>query len=157
MLEDSGQSQVASGKGITALGVDYGGRRIGVAVGSRESGAGSPLGVVANRDDGPDWDALDRWVKEWRPDVLVVGKPVNLDGTSHPLAPRIQRFCEQLSDRYTLPVARVDERLSSFDAQDRLREARQSGRRGRKIQKGDIDAMSAAILLENWFSETTHE
>jgi len=145
----------------TALGLDYGGRRIGVAVGSRESGSGSPLGAVSNRDDGPDWAALDRWVREWRPDVLVVGQPLNLDGTPHPLAPRIQRFCEQLTERYTLPVARVDERFSSFDAEERLREARASGRRGRKVQKGDIDALSAAILLDNWFSEhvgnTTHE
>lgn len=140
--------------GLTAMGFDFGQRRIGVAVGNRESGGGTPLGVVANRVGGPDWSELDRLVRTWRPDALVVGQPLNLDGSVHALAPLIDRFCEQLADRYTLPVARVDERLSSLEAGDRLRQARHSGRRGRRVRKEDIDAMSAAILLENWFSET---
>jgi putative holliday junction resolvase len=152
MRKDSGKSQVASGKGLTALGIDFGQRRIGVAVGSAESGGGTPLGVVANRGNEPDWPALDRLVREWRPAVLVVGKPYNLDGSNHGLTPLIDRFCEHLSDRYALPVVRVDERLSSHEAAERLRETRQSGRRGRRVRKEDIDAISAVILLENWLS-----
>lgn len=145
-------------KRVKALGLDFGQRRIGVAVGSADTGGGTPLGAVANRPDGPDWPALDRLVREWRPQVLVVGRPVNLDGSSHALAPMVDRFCEQLADRYTLPVARVDERLSSLEAEERLRAARQSGRRGRRVRKEDVDAMSAVILLENhWLSGSDHE
>jgi putative holliday junction resolvase len=143
----------ARDKRVKALGLDFGQRRIGVAVGSSESGGGTPLGAIANRTDGPDWASLDRLVHEWRPQLLVVGRPINLDGSRHALAPVIDRFCEQLADRYTLPVVRVDERLSSVEAQERLRAARQSGRRGRRVHREDIDAMSAAILLENWFSQ----
>jgi putative holliday junction resolvase len=154
MPESSGKSQVASGKGLTALGLDFGQRRIGVAVGSSDSGGGTPLGTIANRGNEPDWQALDRLVREWRPQVLVVGRPFNLDGSDHGLAPLIDRFCEKLSDRYALPVVRVDERLSSMEAAGRLREARASGRRGRRVRKEDIDALSAVILLENWFSES---
>ncbi|OOG28616.1 Holliday junction resolvase RuvX [Thioalkalivibrio denitrificans] len=138
----------------TALGLDFGQRRIGVAVGSAGSGGGTPLGAVSNRGNQPDWAALDRLVAEWRPDALVVGKPFNLDGSDHGLTPLIDRFCERLSDRYKLPVARVDERLSSREAAERLRDARQSGRRGRRVRKEDVDAMSAVILLETWFSES---
>jgi putative holliday junction resolvase len=142
----------------TALGLDFGQRRIGVAVGSADTGGGTPLGAVANRADGPDWPALDRLVREWRPQVLVVGRPINLDGSRHALAPMVDRFCEQLADRYTLPVARVDERLSSLEAEERLRAARQSGRRGRRVRKEDIDAMSAVILLEShWLSGSDYE
>jgi putative holliday junction resolvase len=145
---------VASGKEITALGLDFGQRRIGVAIGNAGSGGGTPLGAVSNRGNRPDWAALDRLVAEWRPDVLVVGRPFNLDGSDHGLTPLIDRFCERLSDRYKLPVASVDERLSSREAAERLREARQSGRRGRRVRKEDVDAMSAVILLETWFSES---
>lgn len=155
MPEYSDKSQVASGREMTALGLDYGQRRIGVAVGSAGSGGGTPLGVVANRGNEPDWQSLDRLVREWRPEVLVVGKPFNLDGSDHGLTPLIDRFCAQLSDRYALPVVRVDERLSSLEAAERLREARAGGRRGRRVRKGDIDAMSAVVLLESWFSGDT--
>lgn len=132
------------------LGFDYGLRRIGIAVGQSLTGTATPLPAIAARDGVPDWTAIARFIEEWQPAALVVGVPYNMDGSRQEMTDRAERFCRQLEGRFHLPVHPVDERLSSHDAEDRLRTARQEGRRGR-ISKPDIDSAAACLLLESWF------
>jgi len=141
----------------TLLGLDFGGRRLGVAVGSEVTGTASPLTTLAVRDDIPDWSALERLLGEWRPQGLVLGLPYNLDGTEHALRPRIERFATELRERYGLPVELVDERLSSREAEGRLRDARASGIRKRRMDKAAVDAMAAAIILERYLDERSRD
>ena len=134
----------------TLLGFDYGARRIGVAVGQTLTGTASPLATLECRD-APDWDAIAALIQEWRPQRLIVGMPRHLDGREHELKPVIERFARRLEGRFGLPVVLVDERLTSAEANARLIDSRQKGRR-KKIRKDEIDRLSAAILLETWMS-----
>lgn len=134
----------------TILAFDYGQRRIGVAVGQKITGSASPVGTAANTKNGPDWETIDAWVREWRPELLVVGMPWHADGTPSPMTDIVRTFAEALS-RYALPIAEVDERFSSLEAEQQLRVARAEGRRGR-ITKEAVDAAAAVLIAERWLS-----
>ena len=139
------------GAPVTVLAFDYGKRRIGVAVGQQITGSASPIGTATNSDSGPDWNTIDRWVAEWTPQQLLVGLPLHADGTPSPMTEAARSFAEALG-RYALPVADVDERFTSLEAEARLRTARAEGRRGR-VRKDDIDAAAAVLIAERWLAE----
>ncbi len=139
------------GAPVTVLAFDYGKRRIGVAVGQQITGSASPIGTATNSDSGPDWKTIDRWVAEWTPQQLLVGLPLHADGTPSPMTEDARSFAEALG-RYALPVADVDERFTSLEAEARLRTARAEGRRGR-VRKDDIDAAAAVLIAERWLAE----
>ena len=96
MIEGSGT--------LTLLAFDVGARRIGVAVGNTVSNSAREVGVLDVRASGPDWPALDRWIREWRPNGLVVGDPATLDGGDQPIRKRAREFAQHLRARYALPV-----------------------------------------------------
>jgi putative Holliday junction resolvase len=100
----------------TVLAFDFGLRNIGVATGQAVTHTASELGIVRARDGVPNWDTLDALVREWRPDVLLVGLPLNMDDTLGDMAERAKRFATRLEARYHLDVELVDERLTSFEA-----------------------------------------
>lgn len=141
----------------TALGFDVGARRIGVAIGSGLTGAARELAVVDMREERADWPAIDRLVREWRPDALVVGDPRSLgdDGRSsdltQPSRQRARRFARDAASRYPLPVWMIDERMSSLDAAARFAQGRAAGVRKRGEAK-QLDALAAAIILERWLT-----
>lgn len=134
----------------TVLAFDFGLRRIGVAVGQDITGSASPLGVVANRDDGVDFDAIDKLVREWRPTMLVVGMPSHADGSPSEMQEPVNAFIELLA-RYELDIETIDERYTSIEAERVLKEARQSGTRGR-ISKEMIDSAAAVFIAERYLS-----
>jgi putative holliday junction resolvase len=99
------------------------------------------------------WAEIETLLKVWEPNLAVVGLPYNIDGSEGALAGAARRFAAQLTQRFSLEVRMVDERYSSMDAQARLKEARASGVRRRRVAKGDIDAAAACVILERWFTE----
>jgi putative Holliday junction resolvase len=135
------------------LGLDFGERRIGIAAGDTLTRGARPLGVVATIGGQPDWKALGRYVREWQPQVLIVGVPCNMDGTAGRLTGAAKRFAAELRERFSLETIPVDERLSSHEAEDRLRQQRASGERPRRVRPGDIDSAAACVLLEQWLRE----
>ncbi len=137
------------GAAVSVLAFDFGLRRIGVAAGQSITGSAAPLAAVSAQDGSPNWAALDRLVKEWAPDRLVVGLPYNMDGSEQDITRRARRFAEELGRRYAQPVHTVDERLSSREAEARLKELRQRGRR--RITRADVDCAAACVILESWF------
>ena len=120
----------------TVLAFDFGIKRIGVAVGEAELRTAHPLPAVSRLED------IQSLVSEWRPARLVVGLPVREAG-EHPLAKRVERFARQLEGRFRLPVARVDERFTSVEAESRLRGARRKA----------VDSVAAQLILEQYFDE----
>ena len=136
----------------TLLAFDVGARRIGVAVGNTVSSSARELGVLDVHAAGPDWPALDRWMREWKPDALVVGDPATLDGGDQPIRRLARGFALELRRRYALPVGQVDERTSSIEAAQRFAAGRASGTRKRH-QAAQLDAVAAAIILERWLAE----
>ena len=136
----------------TLLAFDVGARRIGVAVGNTVSASAREVGVLDVFEAGPDWPALDRWMKEWRPQRLVVGDPATLDGGDQPVRRLARSFARQLQQRYRLPVEQVDERASSIEAAQRFAAGRASGSR-RRHEASRLDALAAAVILERWLAE----
>jgi putative holliday junction resolvase len=134
----------------TALGFDFGLKRIGMAVGQSVTGSASPLGVAAVRGGEPDWTAIGRLIAEWRPTTLVVGLPYNMDLSEQEMTGHARRFAEELAQRFPLTVHTVDERLSSREAEAQLKERRQQGRR--RVSREDIDGAAACVILESWFN-----
>jgi putative Holliday junction resolvase len=134
---------------------DFGRRRIGVACGDTVSRTARPLAAIANGPDGPRWDEVAAQLREWRPALLVVGLPYNVDGTESDMSSAARRFAAELEARHVLAVRLIDERYSSLEAQARLREERESGQRRRRVAKDDVDAAAACIILERWFLEST--
>ncbi|HFE31913.1 MAG TPA: Holliday junction resolvase RuvX [Gammaproteobacteria bacterium] len=134
----------------TLLGFDYGLKRIGVAVGQELTGTASALTTVAARDGKPDWEAISRLIDEWQPDAVVVGLPLNMDGSDHELSRRARRFGNQLHGRYNLPAHFIDERLSSLEAEALLRGGSQAHRKA--LYKESIDKLAAQVILETWLS-----
>lgn len=136
----------------TLLAFDVGARRIGVAVGNTISMSAREVGVLDVFDAGPDWPVLDRWMREWRPDGLVVGDPATIDGGDQPIRQRARGFARELRKRYGLPVEQVDERTSSIEAAQRFAAGRAAGARKRH-QAASLDALAAVIILERWLGE----
>jgi len=130
------------------LSFDFGLRRIGVAVGQSTTCTASSLETVAHRD-APDWAAIDRLVKEWQPQLFVVGLPVDVSGEETDMSRAARCFGQALARRYRRECVYVDERLSSHAARGRFAELRAGGGLKRKHAAG-LDAMAAQIVLENW-------
>ena len=130
------------------LSFDFGLRRIGIAVGQSATRTASSLQTVTNRDT-PDWAAIDRVVKDWKPALFVVGLPLDLSGEETDMSRAARRFGLALSERYGHACVFADERLSSRAAESRFAEMRASGELRRK-DAARLDAMAAQIILENW-------
>ena len=132
----------------TILAFDFGLRRIGVAVGQRITDSANPLAVVANSAQGPDWPHIDRLILEWRPARIVVGLPLHADGSSSDMTKFVEQFVRDLA-KYELQIETVDERYSSLEARDLLKDERSMGLRGR-INKEMVDSAAATLIAERW-------
>lgn len=132
----------------TILAFDFGLRRIGVAVGQRVTASANPLAVVANGENGPDWTAIEAFIREWQPARLVVGMPVNTDGSPAEITRDVAEFIRELR-RFGTPVETEDERFSSLEARELLKSERALGLRGR-ISKEMIDSAAATLIAERW-------
>lgn len=133
----------------TFLGFDYGKRHTGVAVGSRQSGAAQPLALLTARGGEPDWRAIDRLMAEWQPEAVIVGLPLDMDGSENAMTRAARAFGEALKARYNVPVYWVDERLSSRVATDTLLEEGVPLKR----HKRQIDKRAAQTILQAFLDE----
>jgi putative Holliday junction resolvase len=127
-------------------------RRIGVAAGSTLTRTAAPLKAIGHGPHGPDWSAIERLLAGYRPAMLVVGYPYNEDGSEGSMAAAASAFAAALGARFGINVARVDERYSSQEAAAELKQRRASGARRRRVQRGDVDSVAAAIILERWLT-----
>ncbi len=128
---------------------DWGLRNIGIAVGNSALGTSEPLTIVRARDGAADFDAIGKLIAEWQPGQLLVGEPLNMDGSDADITPRARKFARQLEGRFNLPVSLVDERLSSQEAKANQKERGHHGHWG----SDPIDAEAADIILRTWLSE----
>jgi putative Holliday junction resolvase len=146
------QAAVALSKssGHTILAFDFGERYVGVAVGDTETRLANPLGMFQASGSERRLSEIAVLLREWRPERLVVGLPLAMDGAEHDMTRRARRFARQLQSRFGLPVELADERLSSAAAETTLREA---GRGGRK-HKHAVHALAAQIILQSYFDES---
>lgn len=135
------------------LAFDFGLKRIGMAVGDWETRLAHPLEVIDAEDNDTRFGRIAALIAEWRPTDLVVGLPLSMDGEAHELTRRARRFANQLHGRFGLPVTLVDERLTSFDADLRLREAGVKGR----ARKGLDDTLAAQQILQDLLDQNLNQ
>mgnify|MGYP003574910274 CR=1 FL=1 len=129
------------------LGFDFGMKRIGVAIGQTLTKSARPLTTLSAKEGTPDWYLLDKIVKRWEPQALVVGIPLNMDGTKQNTTDLARHFAELLAKRFELPVYEMDERLTTKDARERLF----SSGGFKALQDGQVDQVAAQLILQNWF------
>lgn len=139
----------------TILGFDFGTKRIGIAIGQEVTGTANPLTTVTAVKNKPDWESISKIIEEWQPDLLVVGLPLHMDGTEQPMTQAARRFSNQLNGRYQIPIALMDERLSSNEAESILNELSDS--RSLFQDKTQIDMISAQLILQSWMALTNDE
>ncbi|MBN3082808.1 Holliday junction resolvase RuvX [Pectobacterium polaris] len=131
----------------TILAFDFGTKSIGVAIGQEITGTARALTSFKAQEGIPDWQKVEKLLSEWQPDLVVVGLPLNMDGTEQPLTARARKFANRLHGRFGVAIDLHDERLSTVEARADLFE-----RGGFKaLDKGSVDAASAVIILESWF------
>lgn len=131
------------------LGFDFGTKRIGVASAQAITGNASPLTPIPARDGIPDWDKLDALLREWTPETLVVGLPLNMDDTESALSHLARKFARRMVARYRLPVFMCDERLSSHSARGLLMEVQDR----RKGKLPSLDSTAAVFIAEAWLAD----
>ncbi len=135
--------------GATILAFDFGTKSIGCAVGQSITGTAQALNAFKAQDGIPNWADIEKCLSEWQPQLLVVGLPLNMDGTDQPLTQRARKFANRLHGRFGLPVELQDERLTTTEARAEI-----FNRRGFKgLQKSKVDGISACLILESWFDE----
>jgi putative Holliday junction resolvase len=127
----------------TLICFDFGVQRIGVAVGQTITATATPLETIQVRNNVADWDRIAELIDQWHPSALVVGQPLNMDGSRQLLTDLAERFARQLEDRYHLPVHLADERLTTYEAKNRLRDIK------------NLDPVAAQVILESWLLEYT--
>lgn len=137
-----------TGRADTILAFDYGLSQIGTAVGNALTGTCQALTTLHARDGIPRWQEIELLLKEWQPDQLLVGLPLNMDGSESEMSRRAQKFGRRLEGRFQLKVDYMDERLSSFEAKSQLRE---QGHRG-NFKDSPADGIAAELILRSWLN-----
>lgn len=140
-------------KNPIVLAFDFGTKRIGVAIGQRLTRQARPLVTVGAKNGVPQWEKIAALIKRWQPGALVVGIPLNMDGTEQTLTGLARAFAKCLHERYQLPVFEMDERLTSVAARERL--FQEGGFAA--LQDGQVDSMAAQLILQNWLDSEASE
>mgnify|MGYP001548404009 FL=1 len=122
---------------------DFGIKKIGVAVGQTKTRTSSPLDIIFNKNNKINWSSIQSIVEEWRPELILVGKPLNMDGTESAIMEKVNSFFNKLKKKTNIPCEYVDERLTSFEARQNLSE----------LKTDLVDAQAAKILIDHWLSE----
>ena len=120
---------------------DYGEKKIGVAVGQTSTNSSSPLQIIFNKDNKTNWISISSLLDEWKPDLILLGKPLNMDGTESEIMKKVDKFYKELKSIYDADIEFVDERLTTFEAREILKDEKHD----------NVDAHAAKILIDNWF------
>ncbi|WP_094751741.1 Holliday junction resolvase RuvX [Psychromonas sp. CD1] len=134
------------------LGFDFGSKSIGIATGQMITMTAQPLLAIKAQNGIPNWENLGRLIKEWQPDMLIIGLPLNMDGTEQSITQRAKKFANRLQGRFGIQIALQDERLTTASAKEFIFES--GGYKA--LDKGKVDSVSAALILESWMSLYKH-
>lgn len=132
---------------MLVMGFDFGMKHIGIATGQSITKTATPLITIRAVDGIPNWEEIAKLIEAWQPSVIIVGYPLNMDDSSQPLALCAKKFANRLQHKFKLPVHLVDERLSTWEAKQRLgihKEILSTK------QLSMVNAEAATILIEQW-------
>ena len=135
----------------TAMAFDFGLSKIGVAIGQSITKSASPIHNLKAKNGCPNWHDVNKLINEWQPDAIIVGLPLNIDGTEQPITKKAKEFLETIKKKYQLPTFLVDERFTTKSAKEQVFE--QHGYKG--LKKIPIDSIAAVLILEQWINDNT--
>ncbi len=124
---------------------DFGSQKIGVAVGQSITRSATPTAIIKATNGKPDWYRIQQLIEEWQPDRLVIGLPLNMDGSESEMSRLARKFARRLNGRFNIPFEMMDERLTSFEARDHDESSANTG--------SQIDDLAASLILESWFRQ----
>ncbi|EEF79802.1 conserved hypothetical protein TIGR00250 [Methylophaga thiooxydans DMS010] len=124
-------------------------KNIGIAVGQELTHTANPLTAIKARDGIPDWEQIHKLLDEWKPQLLIVGLPLNMDGTEQDMTAAARRFGNRLHGRFNIPVEWQDERLTTYEALDQMGIRSKMDTR----QRSDVDQLSAQLILQSWLNQ----
>lgn len=128
---------------------DFGTQKMGIAAGHALTGTAKALALFPMQDGIPHWENLEKIIQEWKPDIMLVGLPLNMDDSESELSTRARKFARRLKHRLNKPVWMVDERLSTRDARESLSRLQQN----KQARKTSADSLAAVLMIETWFRE----
>jgi len=128
------------------LGFDFGTKNLGIAVGNLLTETAQPITILKVTNNQPQWDEIQKLIREWQPDAFIVGMPYTQDGTETEHLKIIRKFMNRLHGRFGLPVYEIDESHSSVLSEQFIKPSQ-------KKKKGVLDAISAAIIVERWLTQ----
>ena len=132
-------------KNRTLLCFDYGEKRIGSAIGQTVTATATALQIIKVVNRKPNWEKIEYLIEEWRPDKLIVGHPLTLEGGRQKMTDAAEKFGRQLNGRFKLPVEFIEEQLSSYEARRELKSTY------------DLDSVAARLILETWLRDNILE
>ena len=133
----------------TVLGFDCGTRQRGVASGQKLLLTANPLTILRAKDGIPNWSQLQKLIDDWMPDQVLVGLPLNMNGSESQFCLRARKFGRRLHGKFGVEVAMVDERLSTFTAKEQYQTKNQLY----KHKKILVDDIAAVLILETWLAD----
>jgi putative holliday junction resolvase len=136
---------------MTILGFDFGLKYIGVACGQQITQTATPLTSLKAKDGIPEWSVITSLIATWRPVELIVGLPLNMDGSWQEMTFCANSFAKKLRKRYQLPVHMVDERLSTWEAKQSPQAKKVKIKKNQDFSQ--LNAEVAAILVKQWLNE----
>jgi len=133
----------------TLLAFDYGTRNIGVATGQTITSSANSLTPLKAKDGVPDWNQVEKLIQDWKPDLVLVGLPLNMDETESELSARARKFANRINGRFNVKIELVDERLTSFEAKGEV----MSRGGSRDYKNNPVDSIAARLILESWLEK----
>ena len=141
----------------TAMGFDFGTKRIGVATGQDLTGTAQGVATVGNSGKNGPWNEIEELIHQWQPDMLVVGLPLGKEGAETRLSTAARQFGTELASRFSRPVHYIDETLTSRVAESLVAEATPAGKRMIGRQQGLRDQIAAELILSTFFNEQSQK
>jgi putative holliday junction resolvase len=136
----------------TLLAFDYGTKNIGVATGQTITSSANSQPPLKAKDGIPDWNHVEKLITEWKPDLVLVGLPLNMDGSESELSARARKFANRLHGRFGVKIEMADERLTSFEAKGEV----MSRGGSRDYKHNPVDSIAARLILEGWLANNQH-
>ena len=130
----------------TLLAFDYGTKNIGVATGQTITSSANSLPPVKAKDGVPDWNHIEKLMADWKPDLVLVGLPLNMDDSESELSTRARKFANRIHGRFGVKIDMMDERLTTFEAKGEVMRRRGS----RDYKNNPVDSIAARLILEGW-------
>ena len=125
------------------LAIDFGLKKVGLAIGNTLTKTSMPISTIFYNSKQELFNLLEKHVIEWKPELIIIGNPLNMDQTESEMSKLAEKFSTQFSKKFNLAVELVDERLSSFEAKEFAKD-------------DNLDAMAAKLILDSWMNNNEH-